>query len=198
MSVIVTPFPRNHHGAFRADMPAPYRPEDVRYFDRLNLAALKTAVMVSRQFTKVVLLTWKAPWLIEDAMLIVSELVTNAVQYTGNMQENPRFTQLGNVPMVSVRLIGLERFVIFEVWDTSQEIPVLKDAGPTDEGGRGLRLVDNLSRRWGYYPTTPGKVVWAELPVYPEEKKPSEPIAYPPPDYDPAVLNRVIEGLKGA
>jgi hypothetical protein len=168
MSTLATHLPRNHHGIFRAGMPAPYRHEDVRFFDKLDLAALRTAVPMSRQFTKFVLLEWRVPWLVEDATLITSELISNAVKNTGNMDEHPTFATLGKLPMVSVRLIGLEKTIVFEVWDVSKDVPVLQVAGPTDEGGRGLRLIDSLSLRWGYYPAEPGKVVWAELPVFPD------------------------------
>jgi anti-sigma regulatory factor (Ser/Thr protein kinase) len=147
-------------------MPRPYRPEDVRYFDKIDLAAIATAVTMSRSFTRFVLLRWGAPWLIEDATVVISELVTNAVKHTGLINQQPNYATLPKLKLISVRLVGLENSIVFEVWDTSDDVPVLQDAGPEAEGGRGLYLIQSLSHQWGYYPVQPGKVVWAELPVH--------------------------------
>ncbi len=52
-----------------------------------------------------------------------------------------------------------------EVWDSVPRMPAVRQAGPDEEGGRGLALVEALSDRWGWTtaPGWPGKVVWAEL-----------------------------------
>jgi PAS domain S-box-containing protein len=52
-----------------------------------------------------------------------------------------------------------------EVYDPDVRLPRLRVADETDEGGRGLYLVDNLSARWGARPTRTGKLVWFELPI---------------------------------
>ncbi|WP_018656057.1 ATP-binding SpoIIE family protein phosphatase [Actinomadura flavalba] len=52
-----------------------------------------------------------------------------------------------------------------EVFDTDMRLPRIKSAGETDEGGRGLYLVDQLATRWGARPTPNGKAVWFELPL---------------------------------
>jgi PAS domain S-box-containing protein len=54
-----------------------------------------------------------------------------------------------------------------EVYDPDVRLPRLRVADETDEGGRGLYLVDNLSARWGARPTRTGKLVWFELPIDP-------------------------------
>ncbi|MFD0279489.1 SpoIIE family protein phosphatase [Kitasatospora sp. NPDC127111] len=79
--------------------------------------------------------------------LIVSELVTNAIRY--------------GTPPVHLRLIR-HSTLICEVVDGSNTSPRLRHARTTDEGGRGLFLVAQLSKRWGtrYVPT--GKAIWAE------------------------------------
>ncbi|PBC67402.1 serine phosphatase RsbU (regulator of sigma subunit) [Streptomyces sp. TLI_235] len=79
--------------------------------------------------------------------LIVSELVTNAIRYAGGP--------------VGLRLI-LDTVLICEVSDPSNTQPRLRRARVTDEGGRGLFLVAQLSHRWGsrYGPT--GKTIWSE------------------------------------
>lgn len=54
-----------------------------------------------------------------------------------------------------------------EVFDSDMRLPRIRSAGETDEGGRGLYLVDQLASRWGARPTADGKAVWFELPLRP-------------------------------
>jgi PAS domain S-box-containing protein len=54
-----------------------------------------------------------------------------------------------------------------EVFDSDLRLPRIRSAGETDEGGRGLYLVDQLASRWGSRPTPDGKAVWFELPLTP-------------------------------
>ncbi|MFF3849366.1 SpoIIE family protein phosphatase [Streptomyces sp. NPDC002328] len=79
--------------------------------------------------------------------LVLSELVTNAVRY-------------GCGP-IHIRLIH-DRTLICEVADGSSTSPHLRYAATTDEGGRGLFLVSQLTDRWGTRYTPQGKVIWAE------------------------------------
>jgi serine phosphatase RsbU (regulator of sigma subunit) len=51
-----------------------------------------------------------------------------------------------------------------EVFDTDLRLPRIRTAGETDEGGRGLYLVEQLATRWGSRPTQEGKAVWFEMP----------------------------------
>lgn len=183
----------------------PYPPNTpARFTDSMDLAALRTAVNCSRLFTKYCLNRWGAPSLIDDATLIVSELVTNAIKATGNMDEHPKWSELSDLKLIKVRLVGLEASVVFEVWDTSQDQPVPTDAGEDDEGGRGLFLVEELASRWGSYPQPRGKVVWAELPVYartasglPKRQRTSPPgPGVQPTQHDLGLLRRVRDGLQ--
>ncbi|MEU8463932.1 SpoIIE family protein phosphatase [Streptomyces sp. NPDC029003] len=79
--------------------------------------------------------------------LILSELITNALRH-------------GGAP-VRVRLL-YDHTLTCEVWDGSSTAPHLRYAATTDEGGRGLFLVAQLSEHWGTRYTPSGKVIWAE------------------------------------
>ena len=52
-----------------------------------------------------------------------------------------------------------------EVFDSDLRLPRIRSAGESDEGGRGLYLVDQLATRWGSRPTNDGKAVWFEMPI---------------------------------
>ncbi|MET9680093.1 SpoIIE family protein phosphatase [Streptomyces coeruleorubidus] len=81
------------------------------------------------------------------AELILSELITNAIRH-------------GTGP-IRVRLLH-GRTLICEVSDASNTAPHLRRAASTDEGGRGLFLVAQLSQSWGTRYLAEGKVIWAE------------------------------------
>jgi serine phosphatase RsbU (regulator of sigma subunit) len=52
-----------------------------------------------------------------------------------------------------------------EVFDPDLRLPRLRSARATDEGGRGLYLIEQLATRWGSRPTPEGKAVWFEIPL---------------------------------
>lgn len=100
---------------------------------------------VSRQLAR-----WDLDELGFTTELILSELVTNAIRYGGDP--------------IQVRML-YDRTLICEVFDSSSTSPHLRYAAMTDEGGRGLFLVAQLSDRWGTRYTPEGKVIWAEQPL---------------------------------
>jgi serine phosphatase RsbU (regulator of sigma subunit) len=57
-----------------------------------------------------------------------------------------------------------------EVFDADMRLPRIRSAEESDEGGRGLYLVEQLATRWGSRPTRNGKAVWFEVPI--EEPRP--------------------------
>jgi hypothetical protein len=65
----------------------------------------------------------------------------------------------------SLRLRRGRDAVWVEVFDNDMRLPRIRSAAETDEGGRGLYLVDQLATRWGSRPTPDGKAVWFEMPI---------------------------------
>ncbi|WP_137991491.1 SpoIIE family protein phosphatase [Streptomyces vilmorinianum] len=105
----------------------------------------RARVMAARQ-----LAAWGLEELAFTTELVVSELVTNAIRHASGP--------------IRLRLI-LERTLICEVFDASSTSPHLRHARTTDEGGRGLFLISQFTRRWGTRYTAEGKVIWAEQPL---------------------------------
>src|SRR5215813_400338 len=93
------------------------------------------------------------------AVLLVSELVTNSIQHS-------RSRCSGGI--VAVILIGLADGIRAEVHDEGGvTVPTLYSEPPLapdlEESGRGLRLVDTLAARWGYWRDAASAVTWFEL-----------------------------------
>jgi hypothetical protein len=80
----------------------------------------------------------------EDAALVLSELITNAVVHAGGA--------------VTITVTRDGRRIRIEVSDNAPGQP--RPGGPSP-GGRGLHIVTQLSEHWGFHPTATGKLVWA-------------------------------------
>ena len=115
-----------------------------------TLAADLKSAREARLFVDELLARWDAGEAIDTVVLLVSELVTNAVLHAGSDVE------------LSVRL--LPDAVRVEVVDTSPVIPSPKDADDTDTSGRGLAIMDAMASAWGIAPLPDGKCVWFEVP----------------------------------
>lgn len=121
----------------------------------LELAALPTAVPCFRLHARAVAVGWGLSALAENIELIVSELVTNAIR----VSERSRHGDL-TAPVVRLWLTSDLHCVLIRVWDGSSQMPVRRDAGPDDDSGRGLMLVEYLGSEWGVCRKANGKVVW--------------------------------------
>ncbi|WP_405557771.1 ATP-binding protein [Streptomyces canus] len=119
------------------------------YTERLPRAA--ESARPARQLVTNALNSWHLTQVSDDAVLIISELVANAVRHA---KAEPIRVTVKRVNSQQVRL---------EVSDRSRSMPYLRVPRPNDIGGRGLPMVDALCERWGtnLYPW--GKCVWAEL-----------------------------------
>jgi Anti-sigma regulatory factor (Ser/Thr protein kinase) len=153
----------------------------------LELPAEPASVSCAREHVAVVLasLGLTSRELIDDAQLITSELVTNAITASiatgpayghdpvggalngpmGNaMTAAPARPAAGKRVRVGAYLSGT--CLTLEFWDDGAGVPKQVTPGDDDVSGRGLLLVEALSRRWGYTRSAlGGKVVWVELDV---------------------------------
>ncbi|MFC4784374.1 SpoIIE family protein phosphatase [Nocardioides sp. MAHUQ-72] len=86
---------------------------------------------------------------VDDAMLVTSELLTNAALHA--------------VPPVELRVSGDDAEIRIEVHDRASYEPRKQRPGVQDEHGRGLQIVAALADRWGSRPTEVGKTVWCVL-----------------------------------
>ena len=115
-----------------------------------TLAADLTSARQARSFVDECLARWDAGDAIDTVVLLVSELVTNAVLHAGSEVD------------LSVRL--LPDAVRVEVVDTSPVIPSPQEADEADTSGRGLAIMDAMAAAWGIDPLPDGKRVWFEVP----------------------------------
>jgi anti-sigma regulatory factor (Ser/Thr protein kinase) len=121
----------------------------------LELAPLPGAVPCARLHAVNVLAEWGLGDLADDAALVVSELMTNAVRASAALPARPP---------VLLHLTAAQWSLRVEVHDSSPLEPVLRTPDPGAEHGRGLAVVMALSARCGSQSTGQNrKVVWAEL-----------------------------------
>ncbi len=121
----------------------------------LEFGSLPAAASCARLHTKNVLLEWSLKHLTDDAEMLVSELMANALKASWSMKE---------VTPVALRLIANYERLIIEVWDRSPADPVAREADDESEHGRGLAVIEALSNRWGFKRLSFSlKVVWCEL-----------------------------------
>ncbi|MFI1399364.1 ATP-binding protein [Streptomyces sp. NPDC020681] len=95
--------------------------------------------------------------LAEILILLISELVTNAVVHTG-CPAVLRMLFGGDAPEA-----GIAGTVRVEVADISARPPQQRKADGEDTNGRGLALVDGLADRWGWQAEGAGKSIWCEV-----------------------------------
>ena len=125
--------------------------------NQMLLTADPESVKAAREFTAETLRCWQLDALLDEGVMIASELVTNAVRHgacAGDLAP-------GKVGLSWQRHIGR---VICVVTDGSKMPPVLMAADMEAESGRGLHVVDALAAGWGW--TMVGgaeKAVWAIL-----------------------------------
>ncbi|GIH94022.1 ATP-binding protein [Planobispora siamensis] len=114
------------------------------------------SVKTARDVTRSTLKSWGLSELSDDAALVVSELVTNAVRYAlcppSRVEAKP----------ITLMLLRLSPHVLLAVADPSDEAPTPKEPDFISENGRGLYIVETYSQCWGWdHLNRGGKAVWA-------------------------------------
>ena len=87
--------------------------------------------------------------LLDDIVLMVSELVTNAMVHAASD--------------ITLVLQAYEGIIRVEVIDHSRSVPALLSVGPMGRSGRGMHVVDELADNWGVVHGADGKTVWFEV-----------------------------------
>lgn len=87
---------------------------------------------------------------LDDAALVLSELVGNAVRHAEGELMQVRLRRTGDVLRIAVH-------------DRSPSRPAPREASFEDESGRGMHIIEALSHAWGWEPRADGKVVWADV-----------------------------------
>ncbi|MFI1099338.1 ATP-binding protein [Streptomyces melanogenes] len=122
--------------------------------EEVRLPSRPESAATARRLTQCVILRqWAlSPALAEQAILLVSELVGNAVRHTG-------------ARAFGLRMMRRRGWIRIEVRDPSRGLPCLMPVHEMDTSGRGLFLVDKLSDRWGVDLLPRGKTTWFEMRV---------------------------------
>ena len=117
----------------------------------MTLPATGHSVRLARQATRTVLIAWQLVHVEESAVLLVSELVTNAVRHARDTE------------VIAVDLLAEQCWLRIEILDTDRHWPQPRIPDRFEESGFGFVLVDALAGQWGVRETDSGKAVWAEL-----------------------------------
>jgi anti-sigma regulatory factor (Ser/Thr protein kinase) len=117
---------------------------------RVRLAAGPAAAGEARSQVRAAIRDWGLPVDPDVAVLLASELVTNAIMH-----------ETGETITLGIRCFRGRLRV--DVYDTSRSFPVVTDAAGDAETGRGLMLVATLASEWGFYQTPAGKAVYFTL-----------------------------------
>ena len=120
---------------------------------QLTLPACGLPVRLARQVTREVLTAWQLAHVEETAVLLVSELVTNAVR------------EAASTNAITLELQVVHTWLRIEAYRCRPGLVAPRTTGEFDESGFEFALVDSLADKWGVRETMTGKTAWAELDV---------------------------------
>lgn len=131
--------------------------------DEVCLPNRPESARCARQLARTVLQShWGLPTAVaDDAVLLVSELVGNAVRHTG-------------AHIFGLKMMRRRGWIRVEVRDPSRGLPCLLPVHGLDTSGRGLFLVDTISDRWGVDLLPRGKTTWFEMRVASADGMPAQ------------------------
>jgi anti-sigma regulatory factor (Ser/Thr protein kinase) len=133
---------------------APTRPTEL-HGCRVRLTSGPAAAAEARRQVQAAIRTWDVPVDPDVAVLLTSELVTNALRH-----------EVTGIVVLAITCSWGQLRV--DVHDTSRALPMLVDAPVDAETGRGLMLVTSLAAEWGFYRTPAGKAVYFTLAFEPD------------------------------
>ena len=148
----------------------PRRPGEPTAIDAgtFALATLPTSPFWARRYIRLFLDSCRGIGIdtADTAELLVSELVTNAVRFASGPASAQQYSDRVSGGLISLSVRHFGDGLLIEVFDTDANPPVLTDAAEDAENGRGLLLVDALSREWSYFfPSCGGKVVYCFIEI---------------------------------
>ncbi|GGP36297.1 ATP-binding protein [Streptomyces abikoensis] len=120
----------------------------------VSLPASPRSVAAARRFSRGLLAEWGLDELADDAVLLLSELVTNAIVHVP-----------GGAGEVRLALSRTPAQLVVQVTDGGGRLPLCAEAGPDSENGRGMWLVEQLAAEWGHHTSGGGKTIWFTLPL---------------------------------
>ena len=121
------------------------------YRARLDLPPAAASVPLARHTTLDLLRAWASPHDLDDAALLVSELVSNVVDH------------VGGEAALTLELDLADGWLRIAVADGSSVGPVVRELRGDLPRGRGLQLVEAIADRWGAEDHEGGKRIWFEL-----------------------------------
>ena len=121
----------------------------------MTLPASSESVRTGRHVTRVVLSAWRLSGLEENAVLVVSELLTNAVRHARDTDA------------IELDLHATRAWLRIEIQDRDRQWPRPRVLNELNESGFGFVLIEALAAKWGVRETETGKAVWAELDIQP-------------------------------
>ena len=121
-----------------------------------TLGADAGSIRTARDFTSATLRRWGTAERSQDIVIVVSELLTNALRHA-----LPRSGDIRPGRPIRLGLLQPGPCVLCAVADPSRLAPAPQAPGSLAETGRGLHIICALSDQWGYAPSDTGKVVWA-------------------------------------
>jgi len=126
-----------------------------RLTSKLEFGPLPSAVPCARLHAKHIFREWDLAHVAEDAELIVSELMTNALKAA---------RPLPDIQPITLHLQASDEYLMIQVWDALSAAPAPRPHAIDAETGRGLEIVAVLSDQWGFcHPAGGRKVVWTAL-----------------------------------